>query len=179
MDIEKLRFPIGEFKKPDAISKVDLEEWKLVILSFPDKLEAEIDELKDSELAWIYRPNGWSIKQVVHHCADSHMNAFIRFKLAITEDSPQIKPYMESLWAEMEDVIAQPVKDSLMILSGVHSRWNSVMKAMTVEQLKREFIHPEHGRRFSLEECIGLYAWHCNHHFAHVRQAIEFKGKFN
>ncbi|WP_353959581.1 DinB family protein [Aequorivita aurantiaca] len=106
---------------------------------------------------------------MVHHFADSHINAFIRFKLALTEDNPCIKPYNEALWAEMSDSKTFPVEFSLSILKGLHCRWYVILKNMDDGMLKRKYTHPEHGTEFTLEEAIGMYAWHCNHHLTHIK----------
>ena len=140
-------------------------------------MEVLVKDLSPLELDYIYRPGGWTIKQVVHHCADSHMNSLIRFKLALTEDLPTIKPYFEERWAELADY-HNPISDSLIILQGVHNRWVTLLKSLDQEQLKRDFIHPEHQKRFTLKETMALYAWHCQHHLAHIEQALEFKNVF-
>jgi len=115
-----------------------------------------------------YREGGWTLRQVVHHCADSHMNAFCRFKLAMTEEKPVIKPYEEARWAALADSKNLPVDASLAILKGLHERWTVLMKSLREAERHRTFIHPEHGREISLQETIGLYAWHGEHHLAHI-----------
>lgn len=176
--MKNLKYPVGPFKRPETITENDLEIWKNVIAQFPAKLSSLVDPLRKDQLLWPYRPGGWTIQQVVHHCADSHMNSFIRFKLALTEDSPTIKPYFENLWAEMPDYLEAEIQASLSILKGLHRRWSILLNHLSAEDLKKEFIHPEHGRLFSLEVTLALYAWHCNHHLAHVEQALRFKGDF-
>ncbi len=177
-DIEKLKFPVGKFHNPDSISKNDLATWINDIESFPSKIQKLTASLTVEELSWIYRPKGWSIKQVVHHCADSHMNSFIRFKLALTENVPTIKPYEEQLWAELVDGVSSDISPSVQIIEGVHSRWVLLLRSLKEKELKRQFIHPANIRISSLEETIGLYAWHCNHHLAHIEQALLHKGQF-
>jgi hypothetical protein len=176
--MQNLKFPIGTFKKPETVSDDLLQQWKRDITEFPQKLKTLVAPLRPDQLQWVYRPGGWSIHQVVHHCADSHMNSFIRFKLALTEEEPTIKPYWEHLWAEMPDTLTANINSSLAILEGLHYRWNILLENLKPEDMKREFIHPEHGKRFSIETTIALYAWHCNHHLAHVEQALKHKGKF-
>jgi hypothetical protein len=173
-----LKYPIGTHKIPERITPKTVAEWIKVIAVFPEKLASLTNPLRNDQLQWLYRPGGWNIQQVVHHCADSHMNSYIRFKLAMTEKSPTIKPYLEHLWAEMPDTLDANIQDSLMILEGLHRRWVILLKNLREDDLRREFIHPEHGKRFTLGENIALYAWHCNHHLAHVEQAIHFKGNF-
>jgi hypothetical protein len=176
MDIEALKFPIGKFEKPADITKSDLEKWISDIATFPVRLHKEIQDVTFDQLEATYRPDGWTIKQLVHHCADSHMNAFIRLKLALTEDSPTIKPYIEGRWAMLTDANTMDVLPSLKILEGVHERWSALLQQLTEEQFKRVFIHPEHGKIFSIAESTGMYAWHGNHHLAHIKLANKVKG---
>ena len=178
LDIEKLKFPIGKFQKLDSISDNDLETWIATIEDFSAKIKNLTSTLSVEELNWSYRPKGWSIKQVVHHCADSHINSFIRFKLALTEDVPTIKPYEEALWAELTDGNSNDISPSLQIIEGVHDRWVLLLKSFGSTELKRQFFHPGNLKTTSLAETIGLYAWHCNHHLAHIKQALLHKGQF-
>ncbi|NNF01792.1 MAG: putative metal-dependent hydrolase [Bacteroidia bacterium] len=175
----KLKYPVGEFQKPDHIDTATLKKWQAEIIIFPVSLANSIKDLTEDQLSWRYRPDGWTIRQVVHHCADSHMNSFSRFKLCLTENSPEIKPYDEAEWAKLSDTVDCPVEDSLLLLTGLHKRWGVLMGALSESDMKREFVHPEHGKRFSLDETIGNYAWHCRHHLAHINQAIEGGGKYN
>ncbi|WP_304200600.1 YfiT family bacillithiol transferase [Flavobacterium alvei] len=178
IDLEKLKFPIGKCPKIDGVSKNDIETWIKTIEDFPFKIKSLTQSLSIEELNWIYRPKGWSIKQVVHHCADSHMNSLIRFKLALTEDVPDIKPYEEQLWAELADGNSNDILPSLQIIEGVHARWVLLLKSLGATELKRQFFHPGNMKIVSLEENIGVYAWHCNHHLAHIEQALTHKGQF-
>lgn len=178
LDLEKLKFPIGKCPKIDDVSQNDLKTWIATIENFPSKIKKLTEILSVEELNWIYRPKGWSIKQVVHHCADSHMNSFIRFKLALTEDVPTIKPYEEALWAQLADGTSNDISPSIQIIEGVHARWVLLLKSLGTKELKRQFIHPENIKIASLEETIGVYAWHCNHHLAHIEQALLHKGQF-
>lgn len=176
-EFHKLRFPIGEFQKPENITKAHLNEWISSIESLPQRIESITKNLNNDELNYLYRPNGWSIRQVVHHCADSHINSIIRFKLAITENRPTIRPYFEDRFAKLVDY-EEPLDASISILKGVHSKLTTLLNNFTEEELGREFIHPEHGKTFSVDETIGVYAWHSNHHFAHIEQALKHKGNF-
>ena len=178
-DIFKLRFPIGEYSNPEVISQDQINDWIKSIETFPVSIFQLCSKLSTNEKNWIYRPGGWSVKQVVHHCADSHMNALIRTKLAITEDNPTVKPYSENLWAELIDAQDDNIRDSINILSGVHNKWVRILKDLRPEDMDRKYIHPEHGTKFSIKEVIGTYAWHCNHHLAHIKQALNSKGSFN
>ncbi|MES2575521.1 MAG: putative metal-dependent hydrolase [Bacteroidota bacterium] len=177
-NLEKLKFPIGQFQKPETISQNDLDSWINNIESFPSRIKNLTENLSVKELNWIYRPQGWNIKQVVHHCADSHMNSLIRFKLALTEDIPTIKPYEEQLWAELADGNSDDIYPSLQLIEGLHKRWVVLLKSFSEEELKRQFIHPANNKISSLAETIGTYAWHCNHHLAHIEQALANKGQF-
>jgi hypothetical protein len=176
MNLEKLKYPIGKYKKPDTLTTEILYNYITDIESFPERLRVEVENLTDEHLDTQYRPNGWTIRQVVNHCADSHMNGLARLKLALTEDKPTIKPYMETLWAELPDSKTIPIEPALHILDGLHKRWAVLLKSLSQDDLKRIYIHPEHGREFQLEESIGLYAWHCSHHLAHI---TELKKRMN
>lgn len=177
-ELYKLRFPVGEFKKPESITQKHLKEWINTIEAFPKRIESITKNLSDKELNFKYRPDGWTIKQVVHHCADSHINSIVRFKLALTEDRPTIRPYFEDRFAKLVDY-SEPLDDSISILKGVHNKLGILLNSFKKDHLKREFVHPEYGRIYSIEETIGVYAWHSNHHFAHIEQALHFKEKFN
>jgi uncharacterized damage-inducible protein DinB len=170
MEIEKLKFPIGKFEKPTTMTKDILTKWISDISTFPKRLLNEVVNLTDEQLDTQYRPNGWTIRQVVHHCADSHMNSLTRFKLALTEDKPTIKPYFEERWAELLDSKSMPIEPSLKMIEGIHERWTVLLNNLTDDQLERIFIHPEHGKTFRVDENIGVYAWHCNHHLAHITE---------
>lgn len=176
--LEKLRFPIGKFQKPEPITSKMIRSWISTIEQFPKAITDVTKALTAEELDWAYRPNGWSIKQVVHHCADSHMNSIIRFKLALTEDSPIIRPYYEDRWANLVDGNDEKLEDTLYLLKGLHAKLGKLLRHISEEDMSREFVHPEHGKRFRLDETIGTYAWHCDHHLAHVKQAINYKGLF-
>ncbi|TDL99584.1 MAG: putative metal-dependent hydrolase [Flavobacteriaceae bacterium] len=176
MDIEKLKFPIGRFEEPKTISKDILQKWISEISTFPKRLSIEVLNLSDNQLDTQYRPNGWTIRQVVHHCADSHMNSLTRFKLTLTEDKPTIKPYFEERWAELLDTRNMSIEPSLKMLEGLHERWTVLLNNLTEEQYSRVFVHPEHGKIFRVDENIGIYAWHCNHHLAHI---TETKKRYN
>ncbi|MCW2120123.1 YfiT family bacillithiol transferase [Flavobacterium sp. 7A] len=175
MTLEKLKYPIGHFLQPEEITSLILSNWIEDIARFPENLSNEVAHLSAEQLDTPYRPDGWTIRQVVHHCADSHMNSLTRFKLALTEDSPFIKPYHEERWAELEDSKNFPIQSSLQMLIGIHARWTALLKELSVTDLKRDFVHPEHGKSFLLDENIGVYAWHCNHHLAHITTLKKVK----
>ncbi|MCL4155517.1 UNVERIFIED_CONTAM: hypothetical protein GTU68_024152 [Idotea baltica] len=167
-----MRFPIGEFELPAQLSQSSREECMDTIASFAADIHSLTTRLNDTELAKTYRPDGWNIRQLVHHCADSHMNAFIRFKLALTEDKPSIKPYEEARWAELSDTLNMPIDDSLAIIKGVHSRWSVLLNTMDTADFERVYIHPEHGQLFRLDQALANYDWHCKHHLAHINIAL-------
>ena len=175
---EALKFPIGEFQKTNSISENNIQNWIATIENFPKEIKKLTENLSVEKLNLKYRPNGWSVKQVVHHCADSHMNSFIRFKLALTEVNPTIKPYDESKWAELVDANEDNILDSILIIEGIHARWTKMLKSFNDTDLSKTFIHPENKKSYELREVIGLYAWHCNHHYAHIEQALSYKGNF-
>ena len=177
-DIEKLKYPLGRFVKPETFTESQTNNWIFEIELFPTRVVEVVKNLSDYKLDWRYRPDGWTIKQVVHHCADSHMNSFARFKMSLTEDTPTIKPYFEDKWALLADTMEADIKESIKILEGLHSRWTKLLRSLNEAQLKREFIHPELGKNISLNENTALYAWHCNHHLAHIKQAILNEGNF-
>jgi hypothetical protein len=162
-----LKYPIGKFSVPEQVTGPLIESSIADIASFPARLENDVFTLSMQQLDTPYRPGGWTIRQVVHHCADSHMNCLIRFKLALTEEKPHIKPYFEDLWAELPDA-RMDIAPSLQVLHGLHGKWVFLLNALTPEDLQRVFIHPEQNKEYSLDLAILLYAWHSNHHLAHI-----------
>jgi len=163
------KYPVGEFEKPSEITGKHLSDWISEIELFPEKLKKEVEGLNDEQLDIPYRNGGWTIRQLVHHCADSHSNASMRFKLALTEDKPVIKPYFEARWAELPDSREMPVEISLRILEGLHARWVYLLKKLTTEDWQKFYLHLEFdGKKFALDEAAGMYAWHSRHHLAHI-----------
>lgn len=179
MEAEALKYPIGKFEKPTNIGQELIAQWIGDIETFPKRLRALVEELSVEELNWKYRPDGWCIKQVVHHCSDSHLNSIIRFKWTLTEDTPTIKAYFEDRWAELPDSKDNDLALSLNLIDALHAKWVRILRSLTDEQLERTFFHPESQRHIGLKENIGIYAWHCNHHLAHIKQALAAKGKYN
>ncbi len=175
--MEELKYPIGKLTFPDVITNANIQTWIKDIAEFPSQLRSEVDKLSPEQLEWKYRPDGWCIRQVVHHCADSHINSQMRFKLALTEDKPTIKPYEEALWALLPDMHS-PVEWSIELMVNLHKRWVRLLENLSENDLKKEYIHPEHGRSFNLAQTIALYSWHCRHHLAHVKQAKASGGKY-
>ncbi|AFM06203.1 hypothetical protein Fleli_3900 [Bernardetia litoralis DSM 6794] len=181
IELEKLKYPIGDFEKPttqDSEERKNLVlNWKNDISIFPIRLKKVVDNLSEEELNWKYRPQGWTIKQVIHHCSDSHINALIRFKLTLTEDEPTIKPYLEDKWTELQDMTL-PIDVSISILEGIHKKLSIIIESLSESDLERRFFHPEQQTYFTLFELVANYTWHSNHHLAHIEQAIESKGKY-
>ena len=171
-NLHKLKYPIGDFKAPEQFSESDIEEWILVLENFPFKLENLVKNLTDSQLDTPYRTNGWTIRQVIHHLADSHHHSYIRFKWALTEDKPVIKYYYEKLWAELPDAKHAPIELSLKHLQAVHAKLIFLLKSLSQEELHKSFIHPEHNEEVVLWKNIGIYAWHSNHHYAHIENLM-------
>ncbi|MCM3388775.1 putative metal-dependent hydrolase [Ureibacillus chungkukjangi] len=165
------RYPIGKFSCSECISSEEVQGWVDDIKSLPAKLNEALKELDVKVLENTYREGGWSIRQLVHHIADSHLNSYIRFKLALTEDNPTIKPYSEEKWAELSDSTL-PLEVSLSLIQGLHERWGFLLENLTPAELEKTFTHPESGV-ITLKENIGLYAWHGNHHLAHIKIALE------
>ena len=170
-----LRYPIGKYvSKP--FSEEIKEEWLRDIQFLPGEVEVAIQNMDAHQLDTPYRDGGWTIKQVVHHLADSHMNAYIRFKLGLTEDNPTIKPYNEEAWAKMKDTALIPINVSLTLLHALHTRWMEVLNDIKEEEWNRTVVHPEHGRQMTLWYLLGMYAWHGRHHTAHVTSFRERMG---
>jgi len=171
--MEHLKYPIGRFKKPENIDAATINKWIAEIERIPNKLKELTDTLSEEELNRTYRPSGWTIRQVIHHIADSHINAYIRFKWALTEDNPTIKAYDEARWAELPDTQKTPITISLYLLNELHARWSILMRSLSEEDLNRTFLHPENGNTYSLRDMVGLYAWHGKHHLEHVKIALK------
>lgn len=174
-NIEQLKYPIGKFVKPDTIDELLIRQWINDIQQFPALLEELTAPLTVAQLNWRYRPEGWTIKQVAHHCADSHINSLIRFKLALTEDAPTIRPYFEGRWATLPDSMDDDLSSTMFLLKGLHQKWVKLLRNLSEEELDKTFVHPEYGKVYTLRENIGIYAWHGNHHLAHIWQALQKK----
>jgi hypothetical protein len=174
IDLEKLKYPIGQFNMPALVDSKTVKSWIADIRELPSKIKEEVAGLTNAELNLQYRPGGWTIRQVVHHCADSHMNGFIRHKLALTEDNPTIKPYEEALWAFHADEKLRP-EVSVFLLASLHERWVVLLESLSPKDLGRTYLHPSSNRIYTLTESIGTYAWHGNHHLAHIQQARKLQ----
>lgn len=176
--MDALKYPIGKFTFPEQVSKSDRVANLSTIEAFPKKLKETVSSLSKDELQLPYRPDGWTIHQVIHHCADSHMNAMTRFKWALTEDNPTIKAYKESAWAELPDTELGDIHISLQLLEGLHQRWTLLLRHLNKEDWGRTFYHPEMKRSIRLDQNLSLYGWHCRHHMGHINQALQLRGNF-
>jgi len=168
------RYPVGKFETPKDVTPALRQAAIAETASAPAKLRAAISGLNDSQLDTPYREGGWTLRQVVHHVADSHMNAYIRWRFALTETEPTIKPYNEADWANLEDAHNAPPEVSLSLLDSLHTRWVRLLHSVTPEQFARTFRHPDHGVR-TLDWMLFLYAWHGRHHTAHVTELRKQK----
>jgi uncharacterized damage-inducible protein DinB len=162
------RYPIGPFRFQGDADRHQREQWIGEIASAPGYLRAAVAGLNPTQLDTPYREKGWTVRQVVHHLPDSHVNAYTRIKLALTEDEPTIKPYEEARWAELPDARSGPVEVSLTLLECLHRRWVLLLRELGPEDFRRRFRHPEHGRTIGLDEVLAMYAWHGRHHVAQI-----------
>lgn len=162
------QYPIGKYQSPQSFIHSHTAELIKVIAKFPIKLREETAMLNDEQLDTPYRKGGWTIRQVVHHVADSHMNAYIRFKLTMTENNPVIKPYREERWAETQDGKTAPIWLSLNLLDALHARWIIFLDSLKKDDFLRTYHHPDQHQDIKMYEAIALYAWHCEHHLAHI-----------
>lgn len=165
--MDEHRFPIGKFEWPKTISAEQRKEWTATLSKAPLLYREEIEHLTKQQLNTPYREGGWSIRQVVHHVPDSHLHGYIRFKQALTEKDPEIKPYDQTAWAELTDS-SEEIEVSLKLLESLHQRWAFLLNGLQEDDWLRTFRHPESGRS-TLEEAASLYAWHSRHHLAHIR----------
>lgn len=171
--LESKKYPIGKFESPKKITDADITHHLKTLKDFPKRLKHLVENLTDDQLDTPYRKDGWKVRQVIHHLADSHLNSFIRFKLALTEDNPTIKPYDQNQWAELQDSFSMGIDSSLKILEGLHKRWVYELKCLTNKEFEHTFYHPEQKVNINLKESLALYAWHCNHHFQHIKNLIK------
>lgn len=165
------RYPIGRFETPQMSTAQERAEWLRELADLPGALQALLAGIEPEDLARPYREGGWTVLQVVHHMADSHMNAYIRAKWALTEDRPTIKPYDEAVWAELRDARSADVQVSIDLLRALHARWVMLLESLEEAQWQRAFVHPEMGT-VRLDQQTAHYAWHSRHHFAHIRVAL-------
>ncbi|MDW7692762.1 bacillithiol transferase BstA [Flammeovirgaceae bacterium SG7u.111] len=175
-ELESYRYPIGRFKAPFPINEAMLKGYIETIETLPQKLEEAVEDWSDEQLATPYREGGWTVRQTIHHIADSHFNSQQRFRLALTEDRPAIVPYIESAWAELPDAKSADIALSLTILKGLHARWTILLKSFGEKEWAREFIHPEFPQPLRLDTTAALYDWHSRHHLTHITNLKDRKG---
>lgn len=170
------RYPIGPFAVEGEITPTRREGWIAEVVDAPALLRAAVHGLTEAQFETPYRDGGWTLRQVVHHVPDSHLNAYVRFKLALTEDNPTIRPYDEARWAQLPDTTRTAIGVSLMLLEALHRRWVVLLKAMQEADWSRSYFHPEHQKAFRLDYILAMYAWHGRHHVAHVTTLRERMG---
>ena len=170
-----LRYPIGPFQAPGKTTSAQRRQWIETIAATPEKLRRAVAGLSEAQLETPYRPGGWTVRQVVHHLPDSHLNSYVRFKLALTEETPAIKPYWEDRWAELADSKG-PIDISLNLLEALHLRWVLLLESLSAEDFQRDFYHPENKAAMRLDTTLALYAWHGEHHVAHITALREWMG---
>lgn len=169
------KYPIGKYE-PVAFSEHQKKEWLQDIQFLPQLLEMAVENLTEDQLNTPYRDGGWTVKQLVHHVADSHMNAYIRFRLGLTEENPTIKPYEEKEWAKLADTDKVPINISITLLYAIHTRMHATIRDLNPQQWNRTVVHPEHNKQMSLWYLLGMYAWHGKHHVAHITTLKENRG---
>jgi hypothetical protein len=171
-----LSYPIGRYQRPEALTPDQRRAAIEAIAETPRLFRQAVSGLSEAQLDTPYRPGGWTVRQVIHHLPDSHLNAYTRFKLALTEELPTIKPYDEGAWANLEDSRSTPVETSLTLLDALHDRWVRLLGAMKPSDFDRKVVHPEHGIEFSGDQLLAMYEWHGKHHTAHVTRLRERSG---
>jgi uncharacterized damage-inducible protein DinB len=171
-----LRYPIGKYQRPGELTADQRLEFIAAIEETPERLQSALKNLSADRLDTPYRPEGWTVRQVVHHLPDSHMNAYVRMKLALTEDVPTIKPYDEARWAELFDGKRLPISSSLDLLETLHKRWVLMLKSLAPEDWARKYRHPDHEKPMSIDDSLALYAWHGKHHVAHITSLRQRNG---
>lgn len=172
---ESLRYPVGRYERPAHVTPQDRAQWLTELEALPAQLKKAVEGLSDEQLDTPYRPGGWTVRQVVHHLPDSHLNSYIRFRFALTEETPLIKPYDEATWAELTDAKSAPVNLSLSLLESLHARWVILLRSLNDAQFARTFRHPDLGG-VRLDTALGLYAWHGRHHVGHILNLRKRKG---
>jgi len=172
-NLEQLKYPIGHFEYPKNVTQEKVEEWIQVLEDLPETLENLVRDLTNEQLETPYRPEGWTVRQLVHHIADSHHHSYTRFKWALTEKEPLIKAYEEKDWSNLSDARSAPIGLSITYLKALHAKLVYLLKGLSSEDLDKCYIHPEGNIRVSVKENIGKYAWHSQHHCAHIRGLLQ------
>jgi len=166
--MEDIRYPIGRFQWTGPATEEQRQAWIEDLAETPARLRAAVAGLTPEQLDTPYRPGGWTLRQVAHHLADSHMNAYVRFRLALTEDCPTIKPFDQDRWAELADARLMPVEVSATLLEALHARWVTLLRSLGPEDFQRTYHHPQHQKTFTLEYLLAQFAWHGRHHVAQI-----------
>ena len=170
--MERRRYPVGRYVMAEAFDKAQVAKGIEYIGGFPERLRKVVAGLSEADLAKRYKPGGWSARQVIHHMGDSHVNAYIRFKWALTEDKPLIKAYFEERWAELADSRAGSVEPALGLIEGVHGRWAALLRTLGEMDLRKSYFHPETGKEWHLYDTLAMYSWHSRHHLAHIELCL-------
>lgn len=173
LELESLKYPIGKFDCPQTINSEHIEGWISILEHFPNRLEHLVKDLNEKQLDTVYRPGGWTVRQVVHHVSDSHHHSYARFKWALTEDKPVIKAYYEDRWAELFDSRTAPIDMSILHLKAIHFKLVYLLKRLSDADLNKTFVHPGKNKEVLLKQNIGIYAWHSNHHYAHIENLLK------
>lgn len=173
IDLEKLKYPIGKFDPPKTITEIQLKDWINQLANLPQELAAISFGLSDDELANQYRPDGWTVRQVIHHLADSHINAYTRVKLTLTENRPEVRPYDEVAWAELTDGKTGDINLSIAIIKSIHERLVTLLNSLNFEDFQRVYYHPAAKQEYTLAYLVGNYAWHGKHHLAHIKSTLK------
>ena len=171
--LEKLKYPVGKFSMPEKLDQNTITQWINDIEMLPQKLREAVKGLNEEQLNTPYRPGGWTVRQVIHHIGDSHMNSYIRFKLALTEDNPTIKPYDQDKAAKLEEYNLLPIDDSLDFVESLHKRLVILLRTLTEVDFEKTYFHQESKRNVSLKRNLGIYSWHSKHHVAHITSLRE------
>jgi uncharacterized damage-inducible protein DinB len=174
--MEELKYPIGKFQCPKEITLEDIAAGIRVLEALPQRLETLVKDLSAEQMETPYRPEGWTVRQLIHHIADSHHHSYTRFKWALSEDKPLIKAYEEKDWSNLFDARTAPIQLSLNYLSALHAKLVYLLKGLSTEDLKKYYIHPEDNMPVTVEENICKYAWHSNHHYAHIEGLVQREG---
>jgi uncharacterized damage-inducible protein DinB len=168
------RFPIGKYERRDELTTAERHALIDTIAAAPARMRDAVRGLSEEQLDTPYREGGWTVRQVIHHVPDSHLNSYCRFKLALTESTPTIRAYDEAAWAELPDSRITPIETSLTLLDSLHDRWTRLLRSMTETDFRRKLVHPENGE-MTLDTMVGLYAWHSRHHVAHITALRELR----
>ncbi len=172
MNLDQLKYPIGKFEWVVGLSQEALKKQIQTLRSFPKELTEMVTPISDDMLQKRYRPDGWTIAQVVHHIADSHSHSYLRCKHAILEDTPDIKDYNEDDWANLTDGSSIDIQPSLLMIQGIHLRWVLFLELLKEADFKKTYFHPQRGKHYPLDTTTALYAWHCKHHLAHIKNTL-------